>query len=226
MMKKEEKQENPYLNARKAHNEYVGGIIASRQWAWIICIVSLLISLSAVGGVIYIGQQSKFVPYVVQVDKLGQSVAVARADRSTPVDSRVIHATVAEFITNARMVTPDVTVQRKAVFRLYACLNASDAATLKMNEYMNADVSNPFKRASKETVTTEITSVLPQSEETWQIDWTETVRDRQGARLDSYRMRALITIYVAPPTNQTSEEQIRKNPLGIFIRDFNWSKQL
>ena len=124
------------------------------------------------------------------------------------------------------MVTPDVTVQRNAVFRLYACLNASDAATLKMNEYMNADVSNPFKRASKETVSTEITSVIPQSEETWQIDWTETIRDRQGAKLDSYRMRALITIYVTPPTNQTSEEQIRKNPLGIFIRDFNWSKQL
>lgn len=225
-MKKEETQENPYINARKSHNEYVGGIIASRQWAWIICILSLLISLCAVGGVIYIGQQSKFIPYVVQVDKLGQSVAVARADRAASVDSRVIHATVAEFITNSRMVTPDVTVQRNAVFRLYACLNASDAATLKMNEYMNADVSNPFKRASKETVSMEITSVLPQSEETWQIDWTETVRDRQGARLDSYRMRALVNIYVAPPTSQTSEEQIRKNPLGIFIRDFNWSKQL
>lgn len=225
-MKKEEKQENPYLNARKAHNEFVGGIIASRQWAWIICILSLLIALSAVGGVIYIGQQSTFVPYVVQVDKLGQSVAIARADQAAPVDSRVIHATVAEFITNARMVTPDVTVQRNAIFRLYACLNANDAATLKMNEYMNTDVSNPFKRASKETVSTEITSVLPQSGETWQIDWTETVRDRQGAKLDTYRMRALVNVYVAPPTNQTSEDQIRKNPLGIFIRDFNWSKQL
>ena len=221
-----EEKENPYLNARKAHNDYVGGIISSRQWARIICILSLLVSLSAVGGVIHIGQQSKFVPYVVQVDKLGQSVAVARADRAAPVDSRVIHATVAEFITNARMVTPDVTVQRNTVFRLYACLNASDAATLKMNEYMNADVSNPFKRAATETVSTEITSVLPQSGETWQVDWTETVRDRQGARLNKYRMRALINIYVAPPTSQTSEEQIRKNPLGIFIRDFNWSKQL
>ena len=224
-MKKEE-HENPYLNARKAHNEFVGGIIESRQWAWIVCILSLLITLAAVGGITYIGQLSKRIPYVVEVDKLGQTLAVAPADRAAPVDSRVIHATVAAFITNARMVTPDVTVQRNAVFRLYACLNASDAATLKMNEYMNADVSNPFKRASKETVSTEITSVIPQSEETWQIDWTETIRDRQGAKLDSHRMRALITIYVTPPTNQTSEEQIRKNPLGIFIRDFNWSKQL
>ena len=33
-------------------------------------------------------------------------------------------------------------------------------------------------------------------------------------------------VHVVPPTNRTSEEQIRKNPLGIFIRDFNWSKQL
>lgn len=223
---KKNTQENPYLNARKAHNDYMGGIVASRQWAWIVCILSLLITLAAVGGITYIGQLSKFVPYIVEVDKLGQTIAVARADRAAPVDPRVIHATVAEFITNARMVTPDVTIQRNAVFKLYACLNASDAATMKMNEYMNANVSNPFQRAATETVSTEITSVLPQSEETWQVDWTETIRDRQGARLDSYRMRALVSIYVAPPTDQTSEEQIRKNPLGIFIRDFNWSKQL
>ena len=39
-------------------------------------------------------------------------------------------------------------------------------------------------------------------------------------------MRALLNVYVVPPNHKTSEEQLRKNPLGIFIRDFSWSKQL
>jgi len=97
-----------------------------------------------------------------------------------------------------------------------------------MNEYLGSNSeTSPFKRAAKETVDVQITSILPQSNETWQVDWLETVRARgDGSIISRFRMRALVSIYVAPPTSQTSEEQIRKNPLGIFIRDFNWSKQL
>jgi type IV secretion system protein VirB5 len=39
-------------------------------------------------------------------------------------------------------------------------------------------------------------------------------------------MRALITAYVAPPSPEISEQQIRENPLGLFVKDFNWSEQL
>jgi type IV secretory pathway TrbF-like protein len=39
-------------------------------------------------------------------------------------------------------------------------------------------------------------------------------------------MRALISVYTLPTTTQTTEEQIRNNPLGTYIRDFSWSRQL
>jgi len=39
-------------------------------------------------------------------------------------------------------------------------------------------------------------------------------------------MRSLVTIYVVEPTTETSEEQMRNNPLGLYVRDFSWSKQL
>ena len=149
-------------------------------------------------------------------------------DRAAPADPRIISSLIARTITLARMVTPDVLVQRNAIFELYASLNSSDPAALKMNEYLGSNSeTSPFKRAAKETVDVQITSILPQSNETWQVDWLETVRARgDGSIISRFRMRALVSIYVAPPTSQTSEEQIRKNPLGIFIRDFNWSKQL
>lgn len=193
--KKKTETDNPYLNARRTWNEHEGAILASRTLWQIVGIVSLLIALCAVGGVIHIGQQSKFIPYVVQVDKLGQTLAVARADKAGPVDSRVMHATVAAWIADARLVTPDVTVQRMAIFRVYALLNPNDPGTAKMHEWFGGE-NTPFKRAAKEMVYVEITSVLPQSPETWQVDWTEESRDRQGALTGKSRMRALVNVEI------------------------------
>lgn len=138
----------------------------------------------------------------------------------------MIKASVAEFIRDARLVTLDVAVQRAAVFRLYAKLSPNDPATQKMNEWLNGDEEKtPFQRATKEMVSIEITSVLPQSPDTWQIDWTETTRDRQGIVKTKHNMRALVTVYIST-LNQQSEEGMRRNPLGLFVRDFSWSNLL
>jgi type IV secretion system protein VirB5 len=220
--------DNPYLSARRTWNDHVGGVIASRRNWQLLAILSLLIALASVGGVIHIGSQSKFVPYVVEVDKLGQPVAVAPAQQAPALNERVVHAAVASFINDARLVTPDISLQRKAVFRIYSMLSANDPATAKTNEWLNGtDDSSPFKRAANETVSTEIASVLPQTADTWQVDWIETVRDRQGGMKGKpFRMRALLTVYTVPTTPQTTEEQLRNNPLSIYIRDYSWSKQL
>src|SRR5689334_17908495 len=57
--------ENPYLAARRTWNEHVGGIVSSLQTWQTIGILALLVALAAVGGMIRIGSQSKFVPYIV-----------------------------------------------------------------------------------------------------------------------------------------------------------------
>jgi type IV secretory pathway TrbF-like protein len=50
-----------------------------------------------------------------------------------------------------------------------------------MNEWLNGTPdSSPFKRAAKEMVSTEIKTVIPQTPDTWQVEWMETTRDRQG----------------------------------------------
>jgi type IV secretion system protein VirB5 len=219
------KDATPYLNARRSWNDHAGGLLASKRLWQAVALLCLTICVGAVGGIIHIGEQSKFIPYVVQVDSLGQAVTVSQADRAAPVDERVIHACIAAFVADARLVTPDVALQRAAIFRLYAFLSGKDPATQKMNEWLNGNPeANPLKRAAKETVSTEIISVIPQTPETWQVDWREYVHDRQGAPKEEYVMRALLTYYVVRPDSNTTMEQIRRNPLGIYIRDFSWSK--
>lgn len=219
---------NPYLAARRTWNDHVGGVVASRQMAMLGGVLCLLIALAAVGGMTYIGSQSRFIPMVVEVDKLGQHAAAMPLDRAQPADPRVVRASVAAWIADARLVTPDVALQRKAVLQVYALLAPNDAATAKMNEWLNgAETSSPFKRAANETVSIEVETTLQQTAETWQVDWIETTRDRQGALKSApQRWRALVTVYTVEATPETTEEQMRDNPLGIHVRDFTWSKQL
>mgnify|MGYP003460895340 CR=1 FL=1 len=216
--RREGENENPYLSGRRSWNDHMESVAASRNMWQILAILSLMITLAAVGGIIHIGSQSKFIPYVVQIDHLGEAIAVSRADMAAPADPRVIHASVASFINDLRMVTPDIALQRRAIFRAYA----------KTNVWLNGtDLSSPFKRAANETVNIEIVSVIPQSPETWQVIWRELVYDRQGhPKEPPFIMRALLTIYSIDSTANTTEEQIRNNPLGSYVRDYSWAKQI
>lgn len=225
-MQRQEGNDNPYLTARRSWNEHVNSVVSSRQTWQVVGILSLLIALVSVGGMIHIGRQSKFIPYVVEVDKLGRTIAAGPVTATTRTDPRVLHATVAAWIEHARMVTPDAALQRKAVYSVYAHLTPNDPATAKMNQWLNgSDDASPFKRAAKEMVSIDIDSVLPQTPNTWQVDWTENTRDRQGVlNGPPINMRALITVYTAQATAQTTEEEMRDNPLGIYVRDFSWSR--
>ena len=51
-----------------------------------------------VAGITYVGSQSKYVPYVIEVDRLGEAVAVGRAQLAAPADPRVVRASLASFI--------------------------------------------------------------------------------------------------------------------------------
>ena len=219
--------ENPYLTARRTWNDHVGSVVTAKQSWQIVGILSLMVALAGVGGIIHIGSQSKFVPYIVQVDKLGNAQAYGQAARGSTADQRVVASRVASFIADSRLVTPDVKLQRDAVFRTYAVLAPNDPGTQKMNEWLNGSAdSSPFARAAKETVSVEIRSVLPQTPDTWQVEWIETTRDRQGVKKAEGTYRALVTVYQAETNPNTKEEEIWMNPIRLFVRDFSWSKQI
>lgn len=219
---------NPYLAARRSWNSREGSLIAARLIWQIAGIASLLIALASVAGLIYLGSQPKFVPYVVEVDRLGQARAVTALTRAAPVDQRMLKVAVINFVSNARLVTPDIALQRKAIFDVYAMLAGSTPASNKMTAFLSgAPELNPFKRAEAQTVNSEIISAIPLTPNSWQVDWKETVRSRRtGAIVDQpYRMRAVLTLKILPDLSGQSEEQMLANPLGIYVSDYAWSKQ-
>lgn len=215
---------NPYLNSRRTLNEYNGAILESRRLWQTVALVCLMIALGAVGGVIHFASQSAYIPYVVEVNGLGQASAVRRADRAVSVDERVVRASLASFVHDVRMVSFDRVAQNDAIWRAYAMLQSGDPATTKITEYMSDPATGPAARAGESSVGVEIQSVLRQTEETWEVDWVERVWNRQGVREGQHRMRGLLTVYAVPPTSATTEDDMRRNPLGIFVRDFTWAR--
>jgi type IV secretion system protein VirB5 len=226
--KSERPAPNPYLDARRAWNSHVDRAYAAQHTWQLLCVVCLLTALAGVGGMIYIGSKSKFVPYVIEVNKLGETVSVGPAEVAAPADPRVVRASLASFIASARLVTPDVTLQRDAIFRVYAMLHTKDPAAQQMNEWYNGSKdSSPFARASKVTVTTDINSVLPISGNAWQVDWQETTRDRTGALVGQpVHMRAMLTVYLEPVSLTADAAAIQRNPLGIYVTNFTWQEVL
>jgi type IV secretory pathway TrbF-like protein len=179
-----------------------------------------------VGGVIHIGSQSKFIPYVVEVDKLGQTVAAGPVQRQR----RPIRASSTPPLrtgsADASMVTPDVALQRKCRVPGVREALPNDPATPKMNEWLNGTPeASPFKRAEKEMVSVEIKTVIPQTPDTWQVEWVETTRDRQGTpKGQPVTWRALVTVYTPKSRSQTTDEQLRNNPMSVYVRDYSWSR--
>lgn len=220
--------ENPFLNAKRAWNVHTAGLMKSVQAWQLVGLSSLLVALAAVGGLISIGSQSKFIPLVFQQDASGHTLSVTRADRVGQANIDDYRTTAALFIESIRMVTMDVALQKKAVFQVYSYLNQNDAALAKVQDfYSDKQRSNPFERAMQELVSIEIHSVLQESDETWQVDWLETVRNRDGTLKEKpYLMKAMVTLYQENEFNDVSNESILKNPHLIYVRDFNWSYEL
>ncbi|MCK9549592.1 conjugal transfer protein TrbF [Aquamicrobium sp.] len=213
--------ENPYLAARQEWNERYGSAIhAARSWK-IVGVTGMLMAVIGFGYALYLSTQVKLVPYIVEVDRLGTAVQAGFPQQIEYADPRVVRATLGSFVASFRSVTPDTVVQKQYIDRTYALLRTSDPATEKINNWFRGN--SPFDRARSTTVSIEATSIVPLSNQTYQVDWTEYERDRQGKELATRRFRGIATVTLTPPQD---ESVIRLNPIGLYLTDFDWTAQL
>ncbi len=213
---------NPYLNARREWNERYGSYISQAATWRAIAMLAMLLSLISVSGALYLAKQSKFIPYIVEVDQLGRAHAVGPATEGSKIDPRVTKALLARFIENWRNVTMDVTVQKNRAFDLYAHLSTASAAYMTLNEHYQKN--DPFKRAQTELVNVEVTSLLKIGEEVWQAEWTETIRSRKGNILHVKHYQSAMTLSYTHQTDNPA--QLSSNPVGLFVDELSWSEIL
>lgn len=223
-MKKAKKKQDikdissPYLAARREWNERYGDYIKQARVWQKVGLISLLIAAASVGGVTYFAGQNKLIPYVVEVDQRGATVRTYESSKMQDVDQRIIRAQLAQFIKDVRTVSPDLTVMKNAIKRLYTHLNNTSQASAFLNEYFAAN--NPFEAAKEHTVGVEILQLLPLSENSWQIEWAEQKYGRDGKNLGKRNYTATVSITVG---NTVNELTILENPVGMEVENIHWS---
>lgn len=213
--------ENPYLAARQEWNERYGSYVkAAAAWR-IVGVTGMLLAVISTSYALYQSSQVKLVPYIVEVDRLGTAVNAGFPQQIEYADARVVRATLGNFVSNFRSVTPDAVVQKGYIDRTYAMLRTSDPATEKVNGWFRSN--SPFEKARAATIAVEVNNIVPLSNQSYQIDWTEYERDRKGKETGVRRFRAVATVVLTPPQD---EAVIRLNPIGLYIRDLDWTAQL
>lgn len=209
-------QLNPYISARREWNERYGDYVSQAKNWRIIAVLSGITAIVAVAGVVYIGAQSKFIPYVVAVDQHGSAVAAGIADRASAADPRVIRSLIGRFITDLRGVISDQQAEKAAIDRVYSMLPSGVASTTVISGWFKDQ--SPFSRAATETISVDVESILPISSKSWQVDFRETARSPNGMLLSKKRYRATLTTELSPVTN---ERLIRLNPIGLFVTEIS-----
>lgn len=221
-MARHDRPDNPYFAARQEWNERYGSYIkAAAAWR-VIGIVAMLMAVIGFSYALFQSTQVKLVPYIVEVDKLGIAANAGFPRQIEYADPRVVRSTLGSFISNFRSVTPDAIVQKQFIDRTYALLRTSDPATEKINAWFRSN--SPFDKARSGTVAVEVNNIVALSNQSYQIDWTEFERDRKGAEVGQpRRFRGIATVTLTPPQD---EGVIRLNPIGLYLRDFDWTAQL
>ena len=180
--------------------------------------ISFFDNFVEIAALVWQSLQSRVVPYVVEVDKLGQALAVAKADADyRPTDPQIAWH-LGRFITHIRARSLDAVLMRDNWLAAYDFATAR--AALFLGEYARA--ANPFAEVGRRTVSVQITSVVRASDNSFRVNWTEQAFER-GSLSGTSRWTAMITIKIRPPR---SAEVLRKNPLGLYVDAIDWSREL
>lgn len=221
--KEKEENNNSLFNAKNAYNARISELFSKYRFLQLIALISILCCIISIAGVIHIGSQSKFVPYIVEVNKLGETVVIGEIRAGTIKDQRIIRAKVASFIKTLRTVSVDPALQRNFIFETYHSLQRGDPAINKANIFYKDKATNPFELGKQINREVEIVSLLEMTSNTYQLDWKEKTYDKSGVLLYIKGYRALVTVYLIPTAVESIDDLI-KNPLGIYIKDYSISE--
>ncbi|MFO1103671.1 MAG: conjugal transfer protein TrbF [Methylocystis sp.] len=210
--------ETPYQKAAQVWDERIGSARAQAHNWRLIAFGNLFLAGGLAAALVWQGARGSIVPWVVQVDKLGEAQAIAPAVADyKPTDPQIAWH-LARFIENVRSIPSDPIIVRQNWLKAYDF--ATDKGALALNDYARAN--DPFAKIGQLQIAVDVSSVIRASADSFRIAWTE--RHYENATLASTeRWTAILTIINQPPRDA---ERLRKNPLGLFIHAVNWSKEL
>ncbi|TIW08245.1 MAG: conjugal transfer protein TrbF, partial [Mesorhizobium sp.] len=210
--------ETPYQRAAQVWDERIGSArVQAKNWR-MMAFGALVLAGGFASALVWQSTQGSVVPWVVEVDKIGEAQAVAPAVAGyRPTDPQLAWH-LARFIEQVRAIPDDPVIVRQNWLRAYDY--TTDRGAISLNDY--ARLNDPFAKVGKIQIAVEVSSVIRASPDSFRVAWIER-RYENGSLTSTERWTAILTIVIEQPRDA---DRLKANPLGVYVNAINWSKEL
>ena len=213
---KSEEPSTPYQRAGQEWDLRIGSSSAQAK-NWRLCaLLSLSVSVLATLVLIITLAMRKEKIFIAEVTKEGRVVNVAPLTIKYQPNEAQKEYFIVNFIELTRSLTLDPVAVKKNWVSAYNFL--SNRGGQQFSKYFKE--ANPAALLGKKTITIQITDINPVSPATMHVNWTETTVNTNGQEEGKKNYSGIFTIALKQPTTRA---EILRNPLGIYIVDFNIS---
>lgn len=220
-----EDYENPYSRYTRAKQEYADDVGQAKKEAhhWrIFAFVTIILLAGSIWGNIYLSNKNTITPYVIEIDN--QSGVVMSVNKVISAEFKPgdlsIKNKISRFIKNIRSISTDSIVVRENYQSAYKML------TRRCRDIFIAyrDKFKPKSKIGKKAISVDNFIITKITKHSFQAEWTENEFDigEINAKAGQNRYTGTFTIKVLKVKN---EEQLKENPLGIYIDEFHITKK-
>lgn len=197
----------------------MGDLVRSRRNWKAVAHTALVISVVLAGGFILQARRATVVPYVVEVDALGEMRTLGALAAAAPPE-RAILAALRRVVSNMRTMPSDARLLNVQLHQAQAFL-AGDALQMFTQEVRTqSDKMQQMLRRGRTRYVEEVSSILkvPGESNVYRVAWRETADAGGVSEARGYEGHFKVTL-MAPG----APEVLLENPLGIFVTDYTWS---
>jgi len=212
--------ETPYTRAREVWNDRLGTLVAAaRNWR-LAAFGALGIALLAVVGLLIESRRATVQPFYIRVAETGEPTPVGPVSEAFTPTLLDIRWHLGQWLEWTRSIALDPVVVKQNYQKALYFMRQS--AATRLNAWAQTD--GRLANIGRETVEVGLTSVTPiGGTKSFQVRWKETTRGIDGALKGEERWTATVTVEVHPPD---TSEALQRNPIGLYVKDFQWSREL
>lgn len=211
---------SPYHAARWARDRHVEEL--ENRIRYLRALIFILVAVTAIGvhGAVTLARQSRIVPYIVEVDRLGQTRAIGRVEEVPPPAERHIRRDLARFVEAMRTVTTDPVAQNALIDRSFTFTRGP--ARSYVDEYFSVPGNSPhaISRHLIRRVNVRTVRRMAGSANTWEIGWEESEVPLRGGTATVRAWQGTARTAVIPPKD---EPDLLANEFSIYITDLSWA---
>ena len=212
---------SPAARAERKWDEREGEIIEQNYNLRRITGGLLLCIICLAGGLTYKCLASSVVPYVVELDvNTGEirNVGTVKSMNDYQPSTKMTEYFVKQFIKDTRELPLDPVVYKNRLSTAFNFLT-TDMARKLQTQLQDEKITDKF---GKNTVQVEIVSVVPmEGGKSFQIRWIENELEVSSGGKTITNYTGIVTL---ERIEAKDEEQLERNPLGLYIADYNYSK--